>query len=68
MAGSTRRVKVFNAAKLNKRRSSILARVRTTEADLRERGDRYALDADELAAYEELRGLDYLRNGAQRPT
>ncbi|MCD2191009.1 hypothetical protein [Actinomycetospora soli] len=67
MPGSAKRVKVFNSDKLDKRRTTILARVKTTEADLRDRGSRYALDAEELAAYEELRGLDYLRDGAQRP-
>ena len=66
MPGSTtRRVKVFDADKLAKRRTSILAKVKTTEADLHDRGSRYALNTEELAAYEELKSLDYLRDGAR---
>lgn len=58
-------VKVFDRDSLERRRASVLERVGVTEQDLRERGARYALTADEMAVLDELNGLDYLRDGAQ---
>lgn len=48
---------------LQERRRAILERIGVSEDELRERGERYALSAEELAALDELDGLDYLRDG-----
>lgn len=56
-------VEILDGDALRERRQSILTRIGVSEDELRERGERYALTADELAALDELDGLDYLRDG-----
>lgn len=56
-------VDFLDARTLAERRRLILERIGVAEGDLRERGARYALTAAELAALDELDGLDYLRDG-----
>ena len=56
-------VDIYSAADVRARRHEVLQRVRVPETELRARGARFALNADELAALDELDGLDYLRDG-----
>ena len=56
-------VDILSDDEVRDRRADVLRAVGVSEQELRERGARYALTAHELAALEELNGLDYLRDG-----
>jgi hypothetical protein len=48
---------------LNKRRKAILARVGMSYEELKAKADTRSLIGDEWTAWEEIRELDFLRNG-----
>lgn len=58
-----RTVKVMSVAEALRRRREIVEQVGGDEKAFRERAAAYALDAEELALFDELEGLDYLLNG-----
>jgi hypothetical protein len=56
-------IDAMKSADAERRRAEIIAAVGGDETSFRRRADRYLLDADELALYDELTGIDYLLEG-----
>lgn len=57
---STLTVELLTEERARERRAEIIALVGGDEGRFRQRADDYLLDAEELALYDELNGLDYL--------
>lgn len=58
-----RTVTMMTKAEARARREEIIRQVGGDEQAFRDRADAYALNAEELALYDELEGLDYLLDG-----
>jgi hypothetical protein len=53
-------VEVFTRAEAEARRAEIVRRVGNDEESFRERAEAYALNAEELAMFDEMEALDYI--------